>query len=99
MAMHAVSLSSCGRRRQLAGVVAQALVAPNEAHSSTLELDEAVAVARLLVAATVGQDLQTLMVVWVLPARRRQRRWHRCCACADPCREEMEIRSLRTVLL
>jgi len=103
MAMHAVSLSSCGRRRQLAGVGAPARDSDGpmdaaecmDAHSSALELDEAVGVARLLVAAAVGQDLPTLMVVWVLPARRR----HRCCACADPCREEMEIRSLRTVLL
>jgi hypothetical protein len=62
-----------------------------DAHSSALELDEAVVVARLLVAAAVGQELPTPVVVWVLPFRRRRR----CCACADPCREEMEIRSLR----
>ena len=89
--MHAVSLSSCGRRRQLAGVVAPARDsdAPMGAQSNALELDEAVGVARLLVAAAVRQELPTPIGVWVLRrAHRRRRRWHRCCACADPCREK-----------
>jgi len=40
------------------------------AQSIALELDEAVGVARLLVAAATGQELPTMMVVWVLPACR-----------------------------
>jgi len=89
-------LSVChhaGGGGNFAGVVAPARDsdAPMGAQSNALELDEAVVVARLLVAAAVGQELPTPVVVWVLPFRRRRR----CCACADPCREEMEIRSLR----
>ena len=91
-----MAISPGRRRRQqrCAGVRAPAHVA--EAHSIALELDEAVAVARLAVAAAVGEDLQTRVLRrrGLLRARRRRRHWHRCCA--DPCREKlMEIRSLR----
>jgi hypothetical protein len=87
-------LSVChhaGGGGNFAGVVAPARDsdAPMGTQSNALELDEALGVARLLVAATVRQELPTPICVWVLRrAHHRRRRWHRCCACADPCREK-----------
>jgi hypothetical protein len=83
----AVSLGRRWRRQQrwLACVGAPARVA--KAHAIALELDEAVVVARLVVAdaAAVGEDLHTRVLCRrreLLQARRRRR--HR----ADPCREK-----------
>nr|ACR34222.1 unknown [Zea mays] len=82
----AVSLGRRWRRQQrwLACVGAPARVA--KAHAIALELDEAVVVARLVVAdaAAVGEDLHTRVLCRrreLLQARRRRR--HR----ADPCRQ------------